>query len=296
VSFEPVDFLVTDKSPIAIPVPNVLVKVYSADGRTFYTQTTTDMNGVASFLLDSSVSYSARFYKVHVGFQQPQLFTVVEGGGLVANSFVTRGDVLTPPIATDPRLCRASGFFRDLNGAPKKFLDIMFIAKFAPILLEGDAIFTERVELRTDEQGYAEVDLIRFAQYDAYVEANEDQVRLINVPDSPSVNLPDLLLPVVASITFAEEAPYSTPLDTSLFLTPTVMTSDGRELPCVGSGDVLWRSDDETVFSVSNTRTQVVIHPAARGTAHLTATRADQTIIRIPNTPISGQPVEIVIV
>ncbi len=290
-SFEPVSFLVTDKTPAATPVPNVLVKIYNPAGSVFYTQAVSDENGLASFLLETQ-DYSARFYKAQVSFQQPQLFTVVEGG---PNDFVTRGDVLIPPIATDPRLCRASGFFRNLTGAPKRFLDLHFIAQFDPILLESAAVFTERVAIRTDKDGYAEIDLIRGGNYSAYVEGNEDQARCISVPDTASVNLPDLLLPVVDSVTFAEPGPYSVGVDANLFLTPTVMTSDRRPLDGIAAADVIWRSDNVNVLAVSTTATQVVARGVSPGTANIIATRANQTIIRIPNTPIKGQPVQVTV-
>jgi hypothetical protein len=279
---------------MATPVPNVLVKIYNGTGTVFYTQATTDENGVAAFLLESR-DYSARFYKAHVGFNQPQLFDVIEGGGLAGNVFGVQADVLTLPIATDPRLCRASGYFRDLTGAPKKFLDIHFIAQFSPILLEGDAIFTERVAIRTDELGYACIDLIRFAMYSAYIEGNENNARCINVPDAASVNLPDLLLPVVESVTFTSAGPYVVGVGVDLVLTPSVMTSDGRPLDGTAAADVGWSSSDNQVLAVSTTATTVTLRGVAPGPANLIATRLNQTIVRIPNTPIKGQPVPVVV-
>lgn len=293
-SFEPVNLVVTDKTSMATPIPNVLVKIYNVAGTVFYTQATTDENGVAAFLLESQ-SYSSRFYKAHVSFEQPQLLDIIADAGLAGNTFDVQGDVLAPPIATDPRLCRASGFFRDLTGAPKKFLDLHFIAQFSPILLEGDAIFTERVAIRTDEKGFACLDLIRFATYSAYIEGDENSARCINVPDSASVNLPDLLLPVVDSVTFIPVGPYVVGVGTELVLTPSVMTSDKRPLDGIAAADVGWSSSDNQVLGVSTTANTVVLRGVAPGTANLVATRLNQTIVRIPNTPIKGQPVPVVI-
>jgi len=291
-SFEPVDFFVTDKTPMALPVSGVLVKIYNAAGSVFFTQATTDTNGQASFLLETQ-SYSARFFKQHVSFAQPQLFDVLAAPD--ENKFDTKAEVLVMPVATDPRLCRASGFFRNLNGAPKQWLDIHFNAHFAPILLEGDAIFTERVEIRTDADGYACIDLIRCAQYDAIIENLEDTARVVSVPDASSVNLPDLLLPVVGSVMFDPPGPYALTIGTDLVVTPTVMTSDGRPLEGVAPYDVQWSTSDPLVAMVLPTATTLVLRGLAAGTTELKATRANQTIIRIPNTPIQGQPVAITV-
>jgi len=291
-SFEPVDFFITDKTAMALPVVGVLVRIYSGTGAVFFTQATTDINGQASFLLETQ-DYTARFFKQQVSFSQPQLFTVLETPEI--NKFDIKAEVLVPPIATDPRLCRASGFFRNLNGSPKQWLDIHFIARFSPILLEGAAIFGERVEIRTDADGYACIDLIRCAQYDATVENLEDRARCVSVPDASSVNLPDLLLPVVGSVMFDPPGPYALVIGTDITITPTVMTSDGRPLEGVGTADVQWSMLDPTIAVVLPTATTLVLRGLVAGTTELRATRNDQTIIRIPNTPIQGQPVAITV-
>lgn len=292
-SAEPVDVLVTDSTPMATPLSGVVVGVYNAAGSVFFTRATTDANGRASFYLETQ-DYSLRLYRYHVSFGQPQLFTVVPSPAV--NSFVVRGEVLVPPISPDPRLCRASGYFRNLNGAPKRWLDIHFIAKFAPILLEGDAIFSERVEIRTDENGYAELDLIRCGQYDAIVENLEDKARCVSVPDLPSVNLPDLLLPVVGSVAFDPPGPYSLVVGgPDLTVTPTVLTSDGRPLEGVAPYDVQWSTEDPSIAVVLPTATTLVLRGLAPGSTSLVAKRSNQSIIRIPNTPIQGQPVPITV-
>lgn len=292
-SFEPVDVYVTDKTPLANPVAGVLVKIYNAAGSTFYTQGVTDAGGKASFLLETQ-QYSMRFYKAHVEFTQPQLFTVLAAPEV--NKFDVKADVLVVPIATDPRLCRASGYFRNLNGAPKQFLDIHFIAKFSPILLEGDAIFSERVEIRTDKDGYACIDLIRCAQYDATIEALEDKPRCINVPDAASVNLPDLLLPVVASVVFDPPGPYDLTVGgPDVVVTPTLMTSDGRPLEGTALDDVQWQVADTQVAAVLPSSTTLALRGLAAGSTELRCVRQNQSIVRIPNTPITGQPVALVV-
>lgn len=292
-SFEPVDFYVTDSSPLANPVEGAVVKIYDSTGVTFYSQATTDALGHAGFLLETTVAYSARFYKSHVSFRQPQLFAVLAAPS--TNAFNIKADVLVPPIATDPRLCRASGFFRELTGGPRRYLDIHFIARFSPVVLDGAAIFTERVTIRTDENGFATIDLIRGALYDAYVESMEDEPRYVAVPDAASANLPDLLLPVVASISLSPAGPYNLAVGQELVVTPTVVTSDGRPLDGTAPYDVIWASTDDSIAAVFSSDTTLTLRGIAAGTASLTAKRQDQSIIRIPDTGIQGQPVSITV-
>ena len=100
-----------------------------------------------------------RFYKFQATFPQPQMFTVLAAPA--TNLFDVVGEVFSPPLATDIRLCRCWGYFRDANGAPQKFLDMVFFSEFSPILVDDAGVIPRPVRVRTDENGFAQVDLIR---------------------------------------------------------------------------------------------------------------------------------------
>ena len=173
-SYEICDFFVTDSTPVAAPVAGVTVKILSADGKTTYGQTVTTSSGVAAFLLPSGVALQARFYKFQVGFTNPQLFTVASGQ---TNTFTVTADILTPPVPLDARLCTAFGYFRDVTGAPQANVDVQFIAKFDPVWLDGAAVLKERISVRSDHNGYMQVNLIRNGQYNCTVSGEEDITR-----------------------------------------------------------------------------------------------------------------------
>jgi len=295
-SYQQVNVLVEDRKPPHNPVQGVLVRVYSVDGKKFFTQSETGVDGKAGFLLYTQ-EYSFRFFKFQVSFRQPQLFTVLEGAGGVPllNEFGIQAEIVEPPIANDPRLCRASGYFRDITGAPHRNLDIIFIGEFAPILLEGSGVLSERRMVKTDENGYVQVDLIRCANYSVTIEGMEDRIRSVSVPDAPSVNLPDLLFPVVASVSFSPLGPYNLRVGETLSLTPTVATSSGVPLTGTASSDVGWSMSDDTVVSLSVGQEVLELTVLKAGTSQLLATRLDQTIIRILDTPIEGSGQEIVV-
>lgn len=290
-SYYNVDFFLTDTSPMANPIEGVVLRIYSADGKTFYTETTTDEAGHGGFLLDDSGTYQLRLYKFQVAFKNPWLFSVISPG----NSFDLKGEIVTPPVAVDPRLCRASGFFRRGNGAVARNVDVHFIPKFKPLLLDGAAVLTERDIIRTDADGYAQIDLIRLGQYDVTIQGMEDITRGISVPDAPSVSLPDLLFAVVSQIVFNQAGPYTVTIGTDLTITPTITASNGEVLTGTGAGAVVWGTGDPTVAAVLDNGTTLALRAFRVGSTTLTAERFDKSVIRYPDVPLIGVPVTITV-
>ncbi len=295
-SYQSVDFYVTDTSPAANPIQGVVLRVYSADGKLFYTETITDAQGHGGFLLDDGVAaYQLRMYKFQVSFVNPQIFVLSSTLVLGMNTFDVKGTIFVPPVASDARLCRASGFFRTGTGARAANVDIHIIAKFKPLLLEGSAVLTERAIIRTDDQGFAQVDLIRCGQYDVTIQGMEDMYRTISVPDAPSVNLPDLLFPVVQQIVFSPPGPYTVNVGTDLNVFPTIITSDGDVLAGTGAGAVVWGTDDPTVAAALDNGVGLILRAFKSGMTNLTARRYDTTIIRYPDIGIIGVPILITV-
>lgn len=289
-SFEPVNVLVVDTSIAQTPIPDVVVSVLNQAGTETLTRGQTDSSGNVAFLLESGRTYQFRFYKYHTNFKPvyvPVLTTPA------TNYFVVKGEVFTPPLVQDQRLCMAYGFFRDMTGAPAANVEIIFISKFKPIWLEGAGLLTERRTIRTNENGYAEVSLIRCGQYDVTIAGYEDMLRCISVPDALNVNLPDLLFPIVDTVVFSPPGPYAVTVGgPDLVITPTFTSSDENVLTqdqVIAS--VIWSSSNDQVLAVIPAGGTVSLRGIAPGTAYVKATRADQTIIHIPDAGITGQPV-----
>jgi hypothetical protein len=292
VNFVSVDIFVRDTSPQALPVEGVVVRVFNQAGLVGTTQSVTDEAGHVGFLLVDNQTYQLRFFKQNVQFKNPQYIQVLPSPAV--NTFDVSAQIFTPPVSLDPRLCRASGFFRGVTGAPAANQDVHVIAKFNPLLLDGSALLVERTHFRTDDKGYAEVDLIRLAQYDVTVQGMEDIYRSINVPDAPSVNLPDLLFPRVVAIDLDPEGPFLLGANGSeLVVTPKVMTSDGHVLEGTGSADVQWSSSDPNILSVVVGPTSLFLRGVGRGRAKLQVAPLDQTIVFIPNLGVRGAPVDV---
>jgi len=284
VSLQAVDFYIKSSGTTPTPLAGVVGKVFSLDGLTVYTSGTSDTDGRIALLLEEG-SYQVRFFRQHASFSA-LTFSVQPG----PNTFDVTGDIFTAPTVNDPRLCVANGFFRAANGGKAPNIDVHFIAKFRPLLLDGDAVLTERVVCRTDANGYMQTNLIRNGQYDVLIEGLSDITRTIYVPDAPNVNLPDLLFPVIHSVTFDVPGPYSLLAGSSLFLTPTIRVSDGRILPGIGYDDVAWSSSDTRVVCLAISPNRIELRAQAPGTAIVTLTPFDKSIVRYPDPGVLGVP------
>lgn len=281
-SYQSVDVFVSEAGG-GRPVSGVLVRVLSEDGTVLYTEMETGGDGRASFLLWTR-RYTLRFYKFHTRFRQPQVIDVLEGpeGTPLPNQFDVKAEVFTPPISNDPRLCRASGFFRDITGAPHRGLDIIFVGQFAPILLEGSGVLSERRAIKTDARGFACVDLIRCAKYSATVEGYEEQQRDISVPDTPSVSLPALLFPTVASVSFDLPSPWTLSVGGEISIQPTVYTSTGIPSRGTEMQNVTWRVEDPSVASMTLSQDRLVLRGLKPGSTRILASRSDSSIVSVP--------------
>jgi hypothetical protein len=287
-AFVPVDVYVSDTSPMGSPVSGVVCRVYTQDGSIFSTQTATDGDGHVGFMLSDGATYQLRFYKFGVSFTNPQYIAVVPAPGV--NKFDVLAELVTPPVPADRRLCTAFGFFRTPDGSPAAKVDLHFLPKFNPLIVEGSAVLVERTIVRTDEKGYVEVNLFRNGQYDVMLQGMEDTQRRISVPDAPNVNLPDLLFPVVSLITFDPPGPYTLPVGEQMQLTPSVFTSDGNTDPLGNAYDVMWSSDNPDVLGLNLAGGVITLNGNSPGVANVIAKRSDLSIVRIPDLGIIGIP------
>jgi len=292
-AFETVKLLVLNDDPEATAIEDVVVRVFDSSGTYFQTQGTTNSQGRVEFTLLSPLTYQLRFFKEKVSLRQPVLLNVSTIPG--ENIFTIRGHVYAPPEAVHPRLCRCSGFFRNVDNSPAREHAIHVSTIFDPLLFEGNAMLTERLMKRTNEAGYVEFDLVRNGQYSVTVEGLEDQQRVITVPDTASANLPDLIFAVVDRVEFTPPGPWTLAQGERLIVTPQVWTSDGRVLPGLASQDVQWTSSDPHIAAVCYAGTSLELRAMAPGTASLLCTRTDQSIVRIPNTAVQGVPLDITV-
>jgi hypothetical protein len=300
------------------PLAGVLVRFFNSSDL-FVTQNVTVVVGVEAYCEvtldgdDPPVDYTIRMSKTGVAFdgslgddsKTPQAIEVYSPPALAptgTNAFQVQGQTFVRPVATDPRLCRCSGFFRDLAGRPLANLDLHFIgscmndgqAPYSPFVVDGNAVLQGgQIITRTDRNGYLEIDLYKTGEYSVLLQGLETDLRRVIVPDQPSANLVYLLFPVVVSIVFDPD-PVALLVNGYVDVDVTVLTSDGRTLDIV-DGDVLFTSNDTSVASVQIVNGKLRVMGVAAGSTTVKAERADTSIVTIPSEPSSYSPLAVTV-
>jgi uncharacterized protein YjdB len=301
-------FVEDEQSPTPDPIENVLVRMFNAAGDVFISQDYTDVLGIADFTLDGDDppnEYTIRLSKQGVAFdgglgddsKSPQLievYTPPAGSPSGTNDFTVRGQTFTRPVATDPRLCRLSGFFRRSDGEPYAWLDFRFKPCFKPAIVDGDGVLWGTIDARTDEDGYIEIDLFRGGEYRVLVETLDDDERLIVIPDVSSENIVEILFPVVETVVFLP-ASLLLAVDDSEEVVPTVTASNQQVLEGTAQQDVEYTSSDEAVAIVAVQNDLLVITAVGPGTCQIDVARLDESIVVVPNTGITYTPLSITV-
>ncbi len=290
-AYEQVDVYVEKAGYAGSAIPNVTVRVYDTQGAVLFGESLTDVDGKAGFLLPSG-DFTLRLYKFQVGFKQPLHFEVLTDPdlpeGTTPNKFTVPGQALDVPTSPDPHLCRVSGYVRDAAGRPRPGLTINFITQFSPLIVDEALVMDERVTIETDRNGYACVDLFRCACYTVTIEDFDDQPRYVQVPAAPSVNLADLLFPIVETII---QEPVVVAVGVEQTLRPVVLASSGVPVYGTGQQDVTWALTDPSVALLQVGRETLTIRGLVLGTTTLVATRRDRSVVKVPGRPIEGQPI-----
>lgn len=194
-----VTFVVVDDSiPSALELEGVLVRIYSQDGTTLITEASTDVDGRLTLDLEDLTTYWVRFFKVGYAFNAKATISV--DGGLL-NSFDVVGRNLTAHVsATDPNLCRASGYLLNGSGVASPNVTMYFMLTGKPRVVGGRAMLPSKVYATTDKNGFLSVELVRNGVYDVWAAGTDDEVYRAIVPDYPNVDITDLLFPIVTTL------------------------------------------------------------------------------------------------
>lgn len=198
----PVTFVIVDDALSPVPLEGVLVRVYSEDGTTFVTEASTDVDGRLTLDLVDLTTYWVRFFKVGYAFDSR---ATVDVDGSLLNSFDVVGrDLVLYPSATDPNLCRASGFLTNGAGIPSPNVTMYFMLTGKPRVVGGRAMLPSKVYATTNKLGYFEVDLVRNGVYDTWAAGTDDAIYRVMVPDYPNTDISDLLFPEMRVLELSE--------------------------------------------------------------------------------------------
>ncbi len=301
---ELVKIYVTDELGAALA--GVMVRAYDSTGTTLITQNQSSVVGsdaIAELTIPVTSSpreIQLRLSKDGVAFdgllgndsktpQKADIYSPVAGAPTGKNDFDAQGQTFTRPAATDPQLCRCSITFRDVRKQARKGQIVILSPQSEPIMVGGDAMAFTNVTLKTDNNGYAQVDLVRGARLSAYVRGLEDEVRVILVPDVSSANLADLMFPVVSEVTFSPTS-LALAVGETKEITPTVKTSDGRTLTGAALEDVEFVVNHAAVALGKSDGTKLFITGVAAGATQVLVARLDTTTIFVPDAGITYTP------
>jgi hypothetical protein len=299
-ALETVRVVFLDTEVVPALVDGVVVRVFDADNNLITMATSGAVDpGTAQLELEGDTAalvYQLRFY-LPGSAVTPKLIEVFSPASLSStgtNDFSVSVEVFALETATEPQLCRASGYVTGPSGRARVGVDLIFLPKFNAFVDETSAALPGRFIVRTNKYGFASVDLYRSAMYQVTIAGREEVVRNIEVPDRSSVLLGHLLFPVVVAVEYVESGPYTVAVDQSLFLTPHVRSSDFRALG-VGPEDVLYSITDQAIASVQISGDRIVVRGLAAGTTSLRVTRLDNSIVYLPDLGIAGGDVQIVV-
>ncbi len=276
-------------------VPGVTVRLYDSEGA-FQSQVVTDEDGRAEYLATAVGDYTARFYMVAKGYaiETPQEIEVVaDAGGDDAfdnNTFDVTVTLFSRPTSANARLCTCSGFFLNVDGSPAKASTVRLNNISRPLLLDDHAVLGEVVDVTTDENGYAQIDLIRTAVYRVEIEGLSDLGLEIRIPDTLSANLPDVLFPVVTAVSFTPGAVGVDVDEKSAVIPVNVVYRSGLQVPIEdfdpGNLPVAFVPDVEDIADFTVVAGGIQVTGRAAGVVVFSATRvladADSFIQVVP--------------
>lgn len=256
-------------------------------------------DGIALLDLEGSLEgteYQLRFFRAGSRIEPKRIlvFSPASAAPTATNDFMVTVQLFELPVATDSKMCRASGMLLGPARMPRRNVTLTFLPKFDAFVDEEAVSMPGRFTSRTDNEGYASVDLYRYGMYEVTIEGREPVTRNIQVPDRANIFLPHLLFPVVVWVSYAEAPPYTMQVGQTLWLTPTVVATDYRKLGA-GFEDVRYESSDPTLASVQPLGDRIAIRGIRAGTAFLRASRLDRSIVYLPDFGIQGGDVPIVI-
>lgn len=228
---------------------SAIVRVFSEDGETFITQGTTDSSGELVLELPDLTTYWVRFFLETYSFDSK--LTIDVDSGAASNTFDVEGQYLMefPPSASN-YLCRASGYVRGADWAPKAGIRMTFSLTGKPRVVGGQVMVTSDLAVVSGADGWIEAELVRNGTYDVVVAGMDDEVLRVQVPDSDSCSITDLIWPYVAALTWSADVEVAA--GESQTVTATLTLSSGTTTPFTMDNDDLFLARTFLMFTVGD--------------------------------------------
>lgn len=309
---EIVKFVVQTDDTIPVPVEGVTVRIFDA-ADTFLTEALTNAAGEVSYVLegdpDPGRTYIIRLRPLDgqtvVGgpTQLIQVHEPLVGPATNIFDFTTSEDEL--PASTNPNMCLMTGTLVDQALRPMAKTNLRFI----PLLCDPDAkvsgfpfpsdpaIVQQQMLLReavfeTASDGSVQVLLPRKAIYDVHIHGFElpgiPTIAQVQIPDSTSARLEDVLFPYVATLTWGTDT-LGVALEDTEELTLAVTGSNDQVIAAQEALEALleFSVDDDSIALVKlNADGNLLVTGLAVGVTTLSVARISGTYApRVPAVP-----------
>jgi len=310
-----------DTTPV--PVQGVRFKLYTA-ADTYLMEGDSDASGNLDIVLqgsaDPGTEYIVRLAKpsaVIVGgaVQKISVIDPLAVGQTNVFDFVVHHLLL--PETSDPQMCRLSGSFVDAALRPIKDLEITFYPRegFPSVRLSGlhflgepsavrDMVLGREVTVKTDKNGYIEVDLPRFGVFDISVQGLQIHglwtLSEVYIPDLAGIDLMELLFPYVSNIVYS---PTSVAVAAGGNTVQVDVTPTASNFQLIGNNNlgafIEWVSEDTAIAQVAwdGSLGKLLITGMAAGTTTVNASRRIGTVAprRPPVPDIVVTPLTVVV-
>lgn len=268
--------VVSDDALPANLLEDVTVRYLSEDGLTLVTQGITDANGELTLDLEDVTTYWVRFFKLGYAFPT-RLFIDVDSGASSNIFDATATDLQVLPPSTVPYLCKASGYVRGGDLAPKPGISFTFSLTGRPRVVGGQAMIPQDLIAKSDADGWLEVELVRGGVYDLVIAGMDDTVYRVVIPDRTSIELTQLIWPYAATLEYSATSA-TVAVGESVEVTATVTLSSGVQTP--------YTLDDKQVMGPGNfvrffiaDGSIIDVNVSTDGTVTLTGKKAGTTTI-----------------
>jgi len=255
----------TPANPLAGVVANF------TQGGTLIVSATSAANGEATVSIPAGVYNIIVSYPGIYGYSvtNPYQITVVTNN----ETYDIELGLFVHPVATG-MYCRCSGHFLDSAGATITDAYIYFQPDDIPLRYGNAGTFPLTAECQITD-GYGSIDLIRGGVYWVMIPGLKDRYR-VTIPDSAWASLPDVVFPIVYSVSFD---PASVTFDTgdTATVAVTVTYRSGLELSGTDLGadwPITFASDDIDVVTIAgDVNGNIVASATGAGSATISATR-----------------------
>jgi hypothetical protein len=191
----------------------------------------------------------------------------------MANSITLSGTTLPLAAATDPTLCRVSGYLKNAMGQPLAGWHFVLRYCYIPMGLATDTLLAqERYAIRADRDGYVEFDVIRGSRFTLELPNNLPWIyKEIVGPDAASADLLGMLFPYIVSVDFADPSAESILVGESVSSVVEATLSNG-EVVTLATAAVTVESSNTAVLDLVAPGTYRGMAP---GSADLSITAVD---------------------